>query len=97
MNQANEPTIWWPHPSALDDLSVTETKNGFELDAPVGTECGDWLDYFNETEERREVFQEAFIQMLKDYIQLLDGQNQVQPDEQDQDRSGCQEDGSGPI
>ena len=95
MNQANASAIWWPHPSALDDLIVTETDYGFDLEAPNDTECGEWLAYFNETEQRREAFQQAFTKMLLDYIRILDGQNQDQSDEQDQDHPRSQEDSAG--
>ena len=97
MNYANCSEIWWPHPAALDALNVIETEEGFDLEAPEGTECGDWLAYFNETEERKEIFSRAFIQMLKDHIELINGENQVESDQQDPDHSCGQEDVTGAV
>jgi hypothetical protein len=76
MDYANPTEIWWPHPGALDDLSVefTDEEEGgslIHLSAPDGTECADWLSYFNETEERRAVFERAFIQSILDQITML--------------------------
>jgi hypothetical protein len=89
MDYANPTEIWWPHPSALDDLSVefTDEEDGsaqIHLSAPDGTECADWLHYFNETEERQAVFERAFIQSLLDQIEMLEnGKTQELTDEQD--------------
>ena len=93
MDYANASEIWWPTPSALDDLTVTETETGFDLQAPSGTECGDWLAYFTETTERKEAFQRAFIKMLMNHCDLiLNGQNQNQPDQQESNRIEAQKD-----
>ena len=93
MNYANASEIWWPSPSALDDLTITDTETGFDLEAPKDTECGEWLAYFNETPERKETFERAFIEMLKTYSDLiLNGQNQNQPDQQESNRVEAQED-----
>ena len=69
--------MWWPHPSALSDLSValTDEEGGaclIHLSAPDGTECADWLAYFNETPEREEIFSAALIGSIKEQITLLD-------------------------
>ena len=88
MDYANPTEIWWPHPSALDDLTVSFTDNEdgsstCHLDAPDGTECADWLSYFNETEERRAAFERAFMQSLLDQIAMLEnGKVQGLSDEQ---------------
>lgn len=58
--------MWWPHPDAFDDLTVTDTEEGFELSAPEGSECALWLDYFNSTKELQEEFETAFVQMLRE-------------------------------
>ena len=98
MNYANASEIWWPSPSALDDLNVIDTETGFDLEAPEGTECGEWLAYFNETPERKEAFERAFIEMLKTYSDLiLNGQTQDQPDQQESNRVEAQEDLNRPV
>ena len=58
--------MWWPHPDALDDLTVTDTETGFELSAPYGSECAVWLEYFNRTEELHEEFETFFVEMLRE-------------------------------
>lgn len=99
----NPSEIWWPHPSAFDDLSVEvldEEDGGAQinLSAPDGSECGDWLSYFQETEERRAAFERAFLQALRDQITMLEnGKVQELPDEQGPDRSGGQEDQPGSV
>jgi len=67
----NPTEIWWPHPSALDDLTVEETEEGFTLSAPDDTECAAWLSYFNQSEERREVFERAFEGVIHDFLEKL--------------------------
>ena len=103
MDYANPTGIWWPHPSAIDDLSVSFSDNEdgsstIHLDAPDGTECADWLSYFNETEERKAAFEQAFIQSLLDQITMLEnGKIQGLPDEQSADHSCGQEDQPGSV
>ena len=58
--------MWWPHPDAFDDLTVTDTETGFELSAPDDSECGLWLGYFNSTEELHKEFETAFVDMLRE-------------------------------
>jgi len=58
--------MWWPHPDAFDDLTVTDTKAGFELSAPDGSECAIWLEYFNRTEELHEEFETSFLEVLRE-------------------------------
>ena len=104
MDYANPTEIWWPHPSALDDLSVEfgdDEEDGsslIHLSAPDGTECADWLGYFNETEERRAAFERAFIQCLLDQITMLEnGNTQGIPDEHSGNHPGDQEDVPGTV
>ena len=58
--------MWWPHPDAFDDLTVTDTEEGFELSAPDDSECGFWIGYYNSTQELHEEFETAFVQTLRD-------------------------------
>jgi len=103
VNQANPTEIWWPHPSAFDDLTVDieDTEDGgaiIHLSAPDGTECADWLTYFQETPERQAAFEREFLKSIKDHIQRLDnGEGEVQFDEQSSDHPGDQEDRSGTV
>jgi hypothetical protein len=103
MDQANPTEIWWPHPSALDDMTVsfTDQEDGssiIHLDAPDGTECADWLNYFNETEERKAAFERAFIQSLLDQITMLEnGKTQGIPDEQSGNHPSGEEDVTGTV
>ena len=77
--------MWWPSPEALNDLTVEETEEGFDLSAPTGSECGLWLAHFSETEELRQEFQTKFNNCLLNYIKELDGKNEVA----DQSESDC--------
>ena len=67
--------IWWPSAKAIEDLTVEETEGGFVLHAPDNTECGAWLSYYNESDERREAFNAAFVEMLKQHLESLKDQN----------------------
>lgn len=58
--------MWWPHPDAFDDLTVTDTEEGFELSAPDDSECGLWLGYFYSTEELQKEFETSFVNMLRE-------------------------------
>jgi hypothetical protein len=82
--------FWWPHPDALNDLSVDwgEGTDSLSLEAPDDTQCGEWLDYWSATEERKDVFESAFLTALLNYIKekengestLTDGQQTDQVD-----------------
>jgi hypothetical protein len=66
---SQKPTeFWWPSPEAFEDLKVEDTETGFTLEAPDNSECGDWLAYWNQTEEHHELFEKEFIKCLKNYI-----------------------------
>jgi hypothetical protein len=103
MDYANPTEIWWPHPSAFDDLSVefSDEEDGeslIHLSAPDGTECADWLSYFNETEQRKAAFERAFIQSLLDQITTLEnGKTQGIPDEQSGNHPSGEEDVAGTV
>lgn len=92
------PDFWWPSPSAFDDLSVEfeDLEDGgaiIHLGAPDGTECADWLRYYTRNEEVHQLFEKELLHALLSHAQrLIDGENQIQSDEQDQDRPRGQED-----
>lgn len=94
----NPTAIWWPHPSAFDDLTVTETEDGFEFSAPDGTECADWLSYFSETPERKAAWESEILNSITNYIQHFEnGQVQGLSDEQTTDYPGGEKDGPGSL
>lgn len=70
--------MWWPEPEALAELSVKDSEGGFELEAPSGSRCAEWLSYWNQSEEYRSFFNEQFVVMLTDHLASLDGKTQVQ-------------------
>ena len=99
----NPTEIWWPHPSAIDDLVVDwiSEEDGsatIQLSAPDDTECADWLNYFNETEERKAAFGREFIRALLDQIKLENnGKSKGIPDEQSGDHPRGEEDRAGTV
>ena len=90
--------MWWPSPEALSDLIVEDAENGFTLSAPGNTECGEWLAYFNETEERLEVFQSALLSTILNHVQLIEethGQDEKLSDGLHEDGLQTEDDFSG--
>jgi hypothetical protein len=104
MNQPtyNPTEIWWPHPSAFDDLSVEFEDLGEEgalihLDAPEGTECGDWLAYFQETPERQAAFEREFMRTLLEHAaRVTNGESEITDGRQDH-REEAEDDGTGSL
>ena len=70
--------FWWPNPGAFDDLTVEDTEEGFTLEAPDDTECGEWLAYWNQTPDHIECFTEAFTQALKNNLDFLEEHGQTE-------------------
>lgn len=64
--------IWYPGPKALDDLTVTETEDGFEFSAPAGSECATWLGYYNSSEELQQEFSAEIISAIEIRLQELE-------------------------
>lgn len=58
--------MWYP--TSLDELIVTETEDGFEFSAPSGTECAEWLGYYNSTEELQEEFSAEIIKAIEVHL-----------------------------
>jgi len=67
--------FWWPNPGAFDDLTVEDTEEGFTLEAPDDTECGEWLAHWNQSPEHIELFTEAFTEALKNNLDTILGQD----------------------
>ena len=61
--------MWWPHPDAFNELTVTDTEEGFELSAPDGSECAIWLGHYNSTEELHKEFETSFVNMLREAVE----------------------------
>jgi hypothetical protein len=67
------PEMWWPSPEAFKDLTVTDTEEGWDLEAPDDTELGEWLAFWNQDEAHHRVFNEAFVgALLKHALETLE-------------------------
>ena len=94
----NQSEIWWPKPSALDDLQVEfeDTEDGgslIHLSAEDGTECAEWLAYFQETPERQATFERELLKSLLQHAQrVIDGQTEGLPNGEERDHLGGEED-----
>ena len=92
------PKFWWPLPEELDDLTVTETDEGFSLDAPSDTGCGLWLAYWNRTETHRKVFHQHFTDALISHANfIIDGQTEAIPERTINDSVQAEEDTAGEL
>jgi hypothetical protein len=98
---SDEPTLnemWWPSSAALDDLVVEDFEEGFTLSAPDGTVCAEWLNFWNQSEEHKQIFSKAFEEMLRVYLDTLkdeNGQSKNQPDGQESDSGKTENERSG--
>jgi hypothetical protein len=102
LTNSEKPTevFWWPHPDAIQDLVVEEAEHGFDLSAPDDTECGDWLNYWNQSPERLQTFNDAFIEALKSQLDSLEkqnGENEVLQHGGQSDREQAQDVSPGPL
>jgi hypothetical protein len=89
---------WWPSPGAFDNLTVTDTEDGWDLSAPDDTELAEWLSYWNQSEEHHALFQTVFVKALTDHAELVIenyGKTQAVPDEQSSDREQAEDVGTG--
>jgi hypothetical protein len=102
-NSLNPTEFWWPSLSAFDDLTIEfeEKEDGgllMHLNAPEGSECSEWLSYFQETPERQELFEQELIKsLLQHSLRLTHGESERLPDEQGGDHPGGQEDRTGSV
>lgn len=89
--------FWWPSPDALNDLVAEETEEGYQLSAPNGTLCSDWLTYWSETPEREALFSKEFQKVLLDHAnQILEQHGEsTLTDEQKDNRVASEEVGAG--
>ena len=92
--------MWWPSPDAFEDLMVEDTETGFDLSAPDGSECGDWLAHWNQDEAHHKVFEQQFVHILSQYAnQVLEahGETEAVTDEQSDHRVETEEDSAGQV
>lgn len=90
--------MWWPSPEAFEDLTVEDTETGFDLSAPDGSECGDWLAHWNQDEEHHKVFNDEFIAILTNYAKGVlesNGETETVSDEQSNHRGETEKDPAG--
>ena len=99
----NPTEIWWPKPSAFDDLSVEfedieEGGSVIHLSAPDDTECAEWLAYFQETPERQAAFEREFMRTLLEHAaRVINGESEGITDQQGGDRPSGAEDLTGSV
>lgn len=77
-------SIWWPSPEAIrDELKANFEPDGlsFTLSAAEGTECSDWLNYYNQTDELRQTFAAEFLQTLDNYASFIIHGQTKKPDD----------------
>jgi len=94
------PEMWWPSPEAFEDLTVTDTEEGWDLIAPDDTELGAWLNFWNQDEAHHEVFNKAFVSVItKHALKTLEqhGETEAIPDEQSSDREQTEENTAGML
>lgn len=81
---SQEPTdsgIWWLHPDDLFDLTIDTTSEGWELSAPAGTACAEWINYYTQTPELEEQFRKEFTQTLVNQAnRIAHGQTKISRD-----------------
>jgi hypothetical protein len=86
--------FWWPSPEAFEDLTVEDADEGFTLDAPDDSECGEWLAFWNQSPEHLELFTEEFTKCLQNHANTIleqHGENEVLPDGSQSDPSETQD------
>jgi len=82
-------SFWWPSLEALKDLTVEDAEEGFTLIAPDGTECAEWLAYWNQSPEHIELFTKEFINAIKNSLDSIleeNGQTKKLTDRDYEDR-----------
>lgn len=77
MDSINSTAFWWPHPDSFSELTVEDSENGFELSAPDGSEIGQWLSYYNSSDELRAEFNIEVINAIKNLINKYDSQEKM--------------------
>jgi len=92
--------FWWPSPEAFESLTVEDAEEGFTLEAPDDSECGEWLAFWNQSPEHIEIFSDAFTEALMSRIKTLESQNgkdEIVPDQQSGHSEQTENDGTGSV
>lgn len=80
-------SVWYPSQKAFEELTITETEEGFEFSAPDESECAKWLAYYNSTEELQEEFSAEIIKALENYLDKAEnGSSQQDTQRNSEDR-----------
>jgi hypothetical protein len=88
--------FWWPSIDDLGTLVVEDIDGGYQLSAPDGTPCSDWIEYWSETPEREALFSQEFQKVLLDHLnRTLEQHGESTLLEQQNDSSDSQEIGAG--
>ena len=92
------PDMWWPSPEAFEDLTVEDAEYGFVLSAPDGTECAEWLAFWNQDANHHVQFEEEFTEVLRQYTNTIlekHGEAENESDQQSSHRTETEDDSSG--
>jgi len=80
MQSTNSPKptdFWWPHPDSFSEIVIEDTEEGFTFSAPNESEAGQWLAYYNSTEELQAQFNKEFKKALMDRVKHYDTQEEI--------------------
>jgi hypothetical protein len=80
MQSTNSPKpteFWWPHPDSFSEVVVEDTEEGWSLNAPDESEAGQWLAYYNSTEELHAQFTQELTKALMDRVKHYDTQEEI--------------------
>ena len=72
MNHLTKMEMWRRRPESFSDLSITDTKEGWQPEAPDNSDMAEWLQYWNQTEEHHDFFEKEFIETLTNYIKNVE-------------------------
>ena len=69
INSPKPTEFWWISLEAFDDITVEDTEEGFALNAPNESEAGQWLAYYDSTEELKAQFTQELMKALMDRVE----------------------------
>jgi len=77
MQSTNSPKptdFWWPHPDSFSEIVIEDTEEGFTFSAPNESEAGQWIAYYNSTEELQAQFGKEFKKALMNNLEYCESQ-----------------------
>jgi hypothetical protein len=77
MHSVDNDQFWWPHPDSFSELTVNDSENGFELVAPDDSEVGQWISYYNSSDELREEFNTKLVEELREHVNRHESQEKI--------------------